>query len=136
MLHARASVPLAGGENVAGDAGFDALLAARAVEVVQPDVAKWGGISGCLPVIRRVRAAGLRHCPHFLGAGIGLLHSAHLLAATGGDGLLEVDSNDNPLRTLLCGELNHVDDGTACLGEVPGIGIEPDLAALRDACGT
>ena len=136
MLHVRASVPLAGGENVAGDAGFDALLAARALAVVQPDVAKWGGISGCLPVIRRIRAAGLRHCPHFLGAGIGLLHSAHLLAATGGDGLLEVDSNDNPLRTLLCGELNHVDDGTACLGEVPGIGIEPGLAALHDACGT
>lgn len=134
-LRTHAGVPLAGGENVAGEAGFEALLAAGALAVVQPDVAKWGGISGCLPVIRRIRAAGLRHCPHFLGAGIGLLHSAHLLAATGGDGLLEVDSNDNPLRTLLCGELNKIDDSIARLGEAPGIGVEPDVIALRDACG-
>ncbi len=134
-LRAHGGMPLAGGENVAGEAGFEALLAAGALAVVQPDVAKWGGISGCLPVVRRIRAAGLRHCPHFLGAGIGLLHSAHLLAATGGDGLLEVDSNDNPLRTLLCGELAHVDDGHARLGEQAGIGVEPDLKALRDACG-
>ena len=66
--------------------------------VVQPDVAKWGGISGCLPVARRVVAARRRYCPHYLGGGIGLLASAHLLAAVGGDGLLEVDCNPNPLR--------------------------------------
>jgi L-alanine-DL-glutamate epimerase-like enolase superfamily enzyme len=126
--------PLAAGENIAGEPAFDALSAAGAVTVVQPDIAKWGGISGCLPVIRRIHDAGLRHCPHYLGAGIGLLHSAHLLASTGGDGLLEVDSNDNPLRTLLCGGLSRVDEGSARLGEKPGIGIEPDLAVLRAAC--
>jgi D-galactarolactone cycloisomerase len=133
-LRHKCRAPLAAGENIAGEAAFDALLAAGAVSVVQPDIAKWGGISGCLPVIRRIHAAGLRHCPHYLGAGIGLLHSAHLLAATGGDGLLEVDSNDNPLRTMLCGGLNQVDEGSARLGEHPGIGIEPDLARLRAAC--
>jgi D-galactarolactone cycloisomerase len=103
------------------------------VRVVQPDVAKWGGLSGVLPVIRKVRAAGLRYCPHFLGAGIGLLHSAHLLAAVGGDGVLEVDANDNPLRTLLSGPLNEVREGEARLGEAPGIGVEPDIPALREA---
>jgi D-galactarolactone cycloisomerase len=99
--------------------------------VVQPDMAKWGGVSGVLPVARKVREAGLRYCPHFLGAGIGLLHSAHLLAAVGGDGMLEVDANDNPLRTRLCGPVGAVIDGRVRLGEAPGIGVEPDLAALR-----
>jgi D-galactarolactone cycloisomerase len=136
-LAARAGAPLAAGENVAGEAGFDALLAAGAVRVVQPDVAKWGGLSGVLPVIRKVRAAGLRYCPHFLGAGIGLLHSAHLLAAVGGDGVLEVDANDNPLRTQLSGPLNEVREGEARLGQAPGIGVEPDIQALREAaCGS
>jgi D-galactarolactone cycloisomerase len=132
-LATRVSAPLAAGENVAGEAGFDALIRSGAVRVVQPDIAKWGGISGVLPVIRKVRAAGLRYCPHFLGAGIGLLHSAHLLAAAGGEGMLEVDANDNPLRTLLSGPLNAVRDGEARLGNAPGIGVEPDIAALCEA---
>ena len=101
--------------------------------MVQPDIAKWGGISGCWPVIRRAQAAGLRYCPHYLGAGVGLLASGHLLAAAGGDGALEVDANDNPLRTLLSPALDRVDDGWADLGEAPGIGVTPDLAALADA---
>lgn len=132
-LRENSPAPLAAGENVAGSAAFEALLAAGAVGVVQPDVAKWGGLSGTLPVARRILDAGRRLCPHYLGAGIGLLHSAHLLAATGGDGWLEVDANANPLRTLLCGPLAAVRDGRVRLGATPGIGVEPDLAALREA---
>lgn len=45
--------------------------------------AKWGGVSGNLPVARAIVAAGLTYCPRFLGGGIGLLASAHLLAAKG-----------------------------------------------------
>lgn len=125
-----APAPLAAGENVAGHEAFDALIAARAVGVVQPDVAKWGGLSGCLPVARRIVAAGLRFCPHFLGAGVGLLHSAHLLAAVGGDGLLEVDANENPLRSRWCGPLESVRDGLVRLGRAPGIGAQPDRQEL------
>ncbi|MGX4772417.1 enolase C-terminal domain-like protein [Bradyrhizobium guangdongense] len=44
---------------------------------------------------------GKTFCPHYPGGGIGLLASAHLLAAVGGDGWVEVDANDNPLRDAL-----------------------------------
>jgi L-alanine-DL-glutamate epimerase-like enolase superfamily enzyme len=131
-LRAHAPAPLAAGENVAGAAAFDALLDAGAVSVVQPDVAKWGGHSGTLPVARRILARGRRLCPHYLGAGIGLLHSAHLLAAAGGDGWLEIDANENPLRSRLCGPLNQVDAGRCRLGTLPGIGVEPEPAWLGD----
>ena len=127
-------MPLAAGENSLGRDAFDAAIAARALAVVQPDIAKWGGISGCWPVIERLRAAGLRYCPHYLGAGIGLAASAHLLAAVGGDGLLEVDANPNPLRSALCPGLERVGDGFASLGTAPGIGIEVDPARLRALC--
>lgn len=130
-LRVHSPAALAAGENVGGASAFEAMVAAGAVSVVQPDVAKWGGISGTLPVARRVLDAGLRLCPHYLGAGIGLLHSAHLLAAVGGGGWLEVDANDNPLRSLLCGPINRLHDGRVRLGDAPGIGIEPDLATLR-----
>ena len=130
-LAAMSTVPLAAGENLAGHDAFDAALGSAALRVVQPDMAKWGGFSGCLAVARRIRAAGRTFCPHYLGGGIGLLASGHLLAAAGGDGMLEVDANENPLRTATCGPLARVSGGMATLGAAPGLGVEPDLAALR-----
>lgn len=124
-------IPLAGGENIAGVENFEQALAAEVFGIVQPDLAKWGGLSAGLPVARRIRAAGVRFCPHYLGGGIGLLASAHLLAAAGGDGLLEIDANPNPLRSLLTGNLEVVRDGKATLSSSAGLGIEPDLDALR-----
>lgn len=129
-LAERCGVPLAGGENVAGEKDFDAAIASCALRVVQPDIAKWGGFSGCLPLAKKVLAAGLRYCPHWFGGGVGLLASAHLLAAAGGDGMLEVDANENPLRTLTCGPLARVADGFAQLTGYPGLGVTPDLDAL------
>lgn len=125
-------VPLAGGENLAGLGDFEQAIASGALAVVQPDLAKWGGVSGCLPVAQAIRARGLRYCPHYLGAGIGLLASAHLLAAVGGDGLLEIDANPNPLRALTCGPVAKVIEGRVTLGEEAGLGTPPDLAALRE----
>jgi len=133
-LAAAAATPIAAGENLMGFDAFDEAIAARRYAVVQPDIAKWGGISGCWPVIERVRTAGLRYCPHYLGAGVGLAASAHLLAAVGGDGLLEVDANPNPLRSALCPHLEAVEDGFALLGDAPGIGIEVDPVRLNSLC--
>ncbi len=124
------AIPLAGGENIAERACFDAALASNSLAVVQPDMCKWGGFSGCLPVARAILAAGRRYCPHYLGGGIGLLASAHLLAAAGGGGMLEIDANPNPLRSLTCGPLTVVRDGMATLGEAPGLGLEFDPGAL------
>jgi len=117
-----------------GARGCDPSRAARRqrLRYRKTDAAKWGGLSNCVKLGRRIRAAGLRYCPHFLGAGVGLLASAHLLAAVGGDGLLEIDNNPNPLRTLTCGAAGVVRDGRMTLDETPGLGIVPDLAALRE----
>jgi L-alanine-DL-glutamate epimerase-like enolase superfamily enzyme len=131
QLGKRTSIPLAAGENLAGFTAFDRALESHALAVVQPDIAKWGGFTGCLTVAKKILAHGLRYCPHYLGGGIGLLASAHLLAAAGG-GMLEVDANPNPLRSLTCGALSRVTEGTATLSEEPGLGAPPDLAALRD----
>lgn len=130
-LQRRASMPLALGENVNSLPAFEALLASGAVGVMQPDLAKWGGFTGCLEVVRRCRAHRVRYCPHYLGGGIGLLASAHLLAAAGGDGLLEMDVNPNPLRTdVLAGALQPV-AGRVRLPPGSGLGLTPDLGALR-----
>lgn len=135
-LQRSTAIPLAAGENIAGDEAFDAALAAQVLTVLQPDAAKWGGISGCWPVIARAQTAGLRYCPHYLGAGVGLMASAHLLAAAGGGGMLEVDANDNPLRSLLSPALHRIIDGHIELGDADGIGTMPKPAELARAIAT
>lgn len=129
---AATTVALAAGENIMGIERFEQAIASGSLGVLQPDVAKWGGISQCLPVAQMALAAGLRYCPHYLGGGVGLAMSAHLLAAAGGNGMLEVDSNPNPLRDLLWPALAGLRDGRVTLGEEAGVGPPPELAALEE----
>ena len=130
QVAACAPTQLAGGENLRGAGPFQELIDSGLFGVIQPDAAKWGGHSGCLPVARAALAAGRTYCPHFLGGAIGLMHSLHLLAAVRGPGLLEVDSNPNPLREGLLGDLLAVREGTVSLPGGQGLGLEPDLRPL------
>lgn len=129
LAHA-APIPLAGGENLR-DGQFDEAMAAGVLGVLQPDIAKWGGLSGNLAPMKRAVAAGLTFCPHWLAGGVGLVASLHFLAAVGGPGFLEVDINPNPLRDLLVGDLLAVHDGRVVVPDRPGIGVTPDLAVLE-----
>lgn len=123
-LASGSDVPLAGGENIAGREAFDHAISAGILSVIQPDVAKWGGVTECFAVARAAIEAGRTYCPHFLGGGIGLLASAHLLAAAGGDGLLEVDVNPNPLRQAIAPVSAHLASGIWALGDAAGLGVE------------
>jgi L-alanine-DL-glutamate epimerase-like enolase superfamily enzyme len=129
---AASPIPLAGGENIRGFAAFDQAAASGVFKVIQPDLGKWGGFSGCLAVGRRTRETGGLFCPHWLGGGIGLVASFHLKAAIGGTGFVEVDANDNPLREALGRPFPAVQNGGIVLSERPGLGIEPDIARLKD----
>ncbi len=130
-LREGAGLPLAAGENITSRAGFEQALGDDVLRVVQPDIAKWGGLSVCSDIARDILTSGKIFCPHYLGGGIGLLASAHLLAGVGGDGLLEVDANDNPLRDRFCGPVADIRDGMVTLSDNAGLGIEPDLSSIE-----
>jgi L-alanine-DL-glutamate epimerase-like enolase superfamily enzyme len=119
------SIPLAAGENVNELDDFEAMMTSSIVGYIQPDLAKWGGISGCFEVARRARRHGITYCPHFLGGGVGLVASAHVLAAQSGGGLLEMDVNPNPLRDGLVGTTLPLENGHIVLGDEPGLGFDP-----------
>jgi D-galactarolactone cycloisomerase len=129
---AKTGIPLAAGENMASEGTFAAAIASSAISVIQPDLAKWGGFTKCLPIAKDIIAANLVYCPHYLGGGLGLVASAHCLAAAGGNGMLEIDGNENPLRNLLCGSLAQVRNGRAELGLEAGLGVLPDLEMLQE----
>ena len=88
------------------------------------------------PAACRWRAKRLFHgrmfCPHWLGGGIGLIASIQLKAAAGGAGYVEVDSNPNPLRSLLATPMPAFRDGAFVLGEQAGLGVEPDGDVVRE----
>jgi L-alanine-DL-glutamate epimerase-like enolase superfamily enzyme len=123
------TTPLAGGENLQG-AQFDGPISGKVLQVIQPDVTKWGGVSGNLDIGRRTVAAGKRYCPHYFGGGISVLTSLHLLAAVGGEGLLEFDCHPNLGREAVVGTLLPVKDGRVPVPQGPGLGAVPDLKAL------
>ena len=124
------STPLAGGENF-HNKQFDDALASDVLQVIQPDVTKWGGITGNWHVASGAVAAGKRYCPHYFGGGISLLASLHLLAAAGGDGLLEFDCHPNMGREAVVGDLLPVRAGRVPTPRGAGLGAEPDLAKLE-----
>jgi len=124
------NTPLAGGENIMGENSFDHVIKAGYLSVIQPDLAKWGGLTKTVPVARKIIAEGKRFCPHYLGGGVGLLASAHALAAVGGRGILEVDINQNPLRTILADAFFEPSSSMMRLGNSPGLGAEVDFQAI------
>lgn len=123
-------LPLAAGENFERLEDFSAAAKQRTLSFLQPDLAKWGGLSGSLAVAHMAAAAGLVYCPHYLGGIVGLAASAHCLAAAGGEGLLEVDCNPNPWRERWFSEALRLEDGRVHLSQRPGIGVDLDIEAL------
>ena len=51
---------------------------------------------------------------------------------TAGTSLLELDANENPLRTTLFPALATLNAGRIELGAEPGLGIDPDWTILRE----
>ena len=128
-LASRSAVPLAAGENLRGLASFASALDSGSLAFVQPDVGKWGGISGAREVAAHAARRNVAFCPHWLAGGVGLAASMHLVAAAGTPAsYMEVDANPNPLREDVAPM--EIRDGIVVLSEAPGIGIEPDLRQL------
>lgn len=123
-LRQELAVPIAGGENYYGLAGFERVLDARALDVVQPDVAKTGGVSQAFAVAAATADRGLHYAPHYLGGAVGFVATLHCFAAAGRNGLaVEMDANPNPLASELLQDPLHVRDGFVGIPEGPGLGL-------------
>jgi hypothetical protein len=58
--------------------------------------------------------------------------SLHLLGGVGGDGWGEFDANPNLLREAFMPQGIRVAAGHVQLSDAPGIGCDPDVAALHE----
>jgi len=122
-------IPLAGGENIYGIEDFLTMTRAG-MKILQPDVAKWGGISGALE-LADVVPDDVLVWPHFMGTAVGQIAALSITAAVGDTSVCEVDVNDNELRTGLCGDVIEIECGRVALPEAPGLVVPPTPDSLR-----
>ncbi len=132
------TVRIAGGEMTRELSAFRDLIAGRCLDIVQPDAALTGGITGLRRVALMAREAGVGFTPHSWTNGAGVLANAHLAAGAGEAAWFEWP-HDPPEWSaarrdfLLSAPLAHR-GGWFELGEAPGLGIALDeerLAATR-----
>lgn len=116
---------------------FEHLIDARAVDVLQPDVALTGGITGLRRVALMAQEAGLAFTPHTWSNGVGLIANAQLTAALGNAPFMEYPYDppewSEERRDFMMREPRRTENGVLDLGEAPGLGIDYDEKALA-AC--
>jgi len=122
------SIPLAGGENIYGIDSFLS-FANAGLQVLQPDVAKWGGVTGALDLAKQL-PQGTMLWPHFMGSAVGQMAALSITGAIGGDSVCEMDVNENKLRTMLCGDAMAIANGRVALKPAVGLVCEPDERCL------
>jgi L-alanine-DL-glutamate epimerase-like enolase superfamily enzyme len=130
-LAAALDVPVAGYETESQLSGFRDLLAAGAVDIVQPDVIWAGGITACRRIAALAYAAGLPCVPHVYSTAVSIAANLHFMASLPNCYLLEYDQNPNALRTELLTEPIEPDAGAVVtVPERPGLGIRLDRTTL------
>jgi D-galactarolactone cycloisomerase len=123
-LRAQVEVPVAAGENEFGLQGFRELIRAGAVDIVQPDVSRCGGLTETLRILRLAEAHGLRAATHTWSDAIAVVANAHAIAASPAGITVEIDRTGNPFIDGLLVEPLTVRDGQLVLSAAPGLGIE------------
>lgn len=130
-LRSTVRVPVAAGENEFGAQGFRELIERRAVDIVQADASRCGGITEVCRVADMAHKAGLKLAPHSWSDAIAIMSNAQVVAATPHALTVEVDRTGNPFVEELLAEPLQVKDGRLQLSLKPGLGIELNQAAVE-----
>ncbi|WGD55174.1 mandelate racemase/muconate lactonizing enzyme family protein [Bradyrhizobium sp. CB1650] len=129
-LRKTSGLPIAAGENVYTLMDFERLLAAGAVDFVQPSPAKMGGISELRRIFPLATLHNVPVMPHSFYDGPGLLAAIHTTAALGtADSMVEWRWFD--LEATIYGDALSPKGGRISVPAGPGLGIDPDPDAIR-----
>ncbi|HEY5829258.1 MAG TPA: mandelate racemase/muconate lactonizing enzyme family protein [Hyphomicrobiaceae bacterium] len=132
-------IPVAGGETWFTRWNFRDVFAARAADIIQPDICAAGGLTESKKIADMGEAFGVRCVPHVWGTGVGLATALQLLAVlpnnpprhTPVEPILEFDRSEHPFRqAVLTSPIEH-DGGIVRIPDGPGLGISVDRGALE-----
>ncbi len=123
QVAASLDIPIAGGEQDHTRYDFQKIISAGALDIIQADVTKAGGLSECRKIAALADAADLYYTPHDTSHRIGLAATLHLVAATPccryAQEYIEEPRKYEPWLTPR--------EGYIAVPDKPGLGIEMDL---------
>jgi L-alanine-DL-glutamate epimerase-like enolase superfamily enzyme len=131
-LRERSPVPIATGECITRRQNFLPWFEKRALDIVQPDVTKVGGISEQIQIARMANAFGVRYIGHGWNTAVGLAADLQLSAAVQTADLVEYITGSPYVDELIVGGWTLDADGCLDIPQTPGLGIRLDRDALRE----
>jgi L-alanine-DL-glutamate epimerase-like enolase superfamily enzyme len=130
-VRATTDIPIAAGETEQTRFAFRDLLEARAVDVLQPDLAIAGGITETLRIYALAATHGLTVAPHLWGGAVLFASGLHLAVATPCVTTLEFSRGENPLLNELVHEPFELVDGHVQAPDRPGLGLTLNREFVR-----
>jgi L-alanine-DL-glutamate epimerase-like enolase superfamily enzyme len=131
IRQATTTMRLAAGESEFAVAGFRPFVEGSLLDVVQPDIARAGGFTGCRRVATLAHGYNVAFAPHTgASAAICIAASLQLAAAVPNFLVFEHMFLDNPLQEILTPPLPTPVNGTIDVPQRPGLGVELDEAAV------
>lgn len=125
-------LPLAAGEGEFCVYGFRDLLATEALDWVQPDIGRVGGLTEGMRVATLIQAANLKLAPHTgMCSAVNVIAGMHYAAAAPCFGTFEFMEVDHPLLDLFDAPLPRPENGQLNLPDRPGLGFELDMAKVE-----
>jgi L-alanine-DL-glutamate epimerase-like enolase superfamily enzyme len=128
------AIPIAAGEWLATRFEFLDLMDRGKISVVQPDVARVGGLTEAKRVCKLAEERGLTIVPHIWKSGISIAAAAHLAATTASCAYIEFLPQElcaSALRRELVSDELRMIDGVIPLPQRAGLGIELNRNALE-----
>ena len=132
QIRRHTTIGLACGESEFGIFGFRELLRRRAVDIVQPDIARVGGFTGGMRLGALVHAHNVRYAPHTgFSCGVAQLATLHLAAAVPALWKSEHMFIWNPLRDIFEEPFPEPRDGLVDVPGRPGMGLTLDRKKME-----
>ncbi|MHA3980823.1 mandelate racemase/muconate lactonizing enzyme family protein [Halovulum sp. GXIMD14794] len=129
-LRMQSPVPIATGECLTRRQSFLPWFEARAIDIVQPDVTKVGGISEQIRIARAANDHGIKYVGHGWNTAVGLAADLQLAAAVPTADLVEFIGGSPYIDELAEMPWALDADGMLPIPEAPGLGISLNLGAL------
>ena len=130
-LREHSPVPIAGGEVLTRRQAFQPWLEARALDIVQPDVTKVGGISEERRIAWMAQEHGVRFIPHGWNTAVGLAADLQLASAFPGTDLVEYLTGSPFIDEITAGGWHLDTDGMLAIPNTPGLGLTLDRDAVK-----
>ncbi len=122
-LVAASPTPIATGEKEATRFGFRDLMERGGLRIIQPDVARAGGLTECLRIAALAELRGVQVIPHCWSSDILVAATLHFIATLKDCPYLEYNVMEQPLRTDLAVDPIVPVAGRVSVPEAPGLGI-------------